>query len=146
MTFRDQPDDLDQGIGKNLITRFLDRYPNLIAKFLSVFDKKPIKASHPNFMADCFRKLGGLIWKFNIPEDMWFNMDEKDFMMGMSDRCKVICGWRGRGITGKLAQDRNRELTTVIKIICENGTVMPLLEYIREQRDIWDSFSIWRRI
>ena len=58
---------------------------------------------------------------------MWFNMDEKGFRMGISDRCKVICWQRGRGITGKLAQDGNRELITVIKTICGDGTLLPPL-------------------
>lgn len=39
----------------------------------------------------------------------------------------MICGRRGRGITGKLAQDGNRELITVIETICGNGTVLPPL-------------------
>jgi len=85
MILRDQSDDLDQVIGKNWITQFLDRHPNLVAKFSSAFNKKRIKASDPKIIADHFRTLGGLIRKFNIPEDMWFNMDEKGFMMGKSD-------------------------------------------------------------
>jgi len=48
-------------------------------------------------------------------------------MMGKSDRCKVICGRRGRGITGKLAQDGNRELITVIVTICGDRSVLPPL-------------------
>ena len=47
--------------------------------------------------------------------------------MGKSDRCKVICGRRGRGMTGKLAQDGNRELITVIETICGDGSVLPPL-------------------
>jgi len=44
---RNKPDDLDLVIGKNWITRFLDRHPELVVKFSSVFDKKGNKASDP---------------------------------------------------------------------------------------------------
>lgn len=118
---------LDSKVGKNWITRFLNRHPELVAKFSAAFDKKRIKASNPKIIMNHFQQLGGLIRKFNIPPDMMFNMDEKGFMMGRSDRCKVICGRRGRGMTGKLAQDGNRELVTVIETICGNGTVLPPL-------------------
>ena len=120
-------ENLQSIIGQHWITRFLDRHPDLVAKFSSAFDKKRIKASDPKVLIDHFRRLGGLIRKFDIPEEMWFNMDEKGIMMGKSDRCKVICGRRGRGMTGKLAQDGNRELITVIETICGNGTVLPPL-------------------
>ena len=85
LILRDDPEDLDKVIGKNWITRFLNRHPELVAKFTSAFDKKRIKASDPKIIVDHFRRLNGLIRKFNIPEDMWFNMDEKGFMMGKSD-------------------------------------------------------------
>jgi len=59
-------------------------------------------------------------------------------MMGKSDRCKVICGRRGRGITRKLTQDGNRELITVIEISCRDGTVLPpLVIYKGAKRYIW---------
>ena len=41
-------------------------------------------------------------FRLNGSEHMWFNMDEKGFMVGKLGRCKVICGWRERGITSKL--------------------------------------------
>jgi len=52
-------------------------------------------------------------------------MDEKGFVMGKSDRCKVICSRRGREMTRKLAQDGNRELITVFVTICGDGLVLP---------------------
>ena len=61
MILRDQPNYLDQVIYKNWIIRFLDRHPNLGAKFASAFDKKSIKASETKIIADHFQKLGRLI-------------------------------------------------------------------------------------
>ena len=102
---------------------FRDSWIELVAKFSSTFIKKHIKASDLKILIDPFRELNGVIRTCDILEDMWFNMHEKGYMMGMSDRCKVICGRRGRGMTGKLAQDGNRELITVIETDCGDGTV-----------------------
>ena len=84
MILRDDPDKV---IG---ISRFLDRQPELVAK---LFDKKRIKARNLKIPIDHFRKLKGVIRTFDIQEDMWFNMVDKGYIMGMSDRCKVI--WEG---------------------------------------------------
>jgi len=116
MILRDELDDL-YSHWEELDTRFLDCHPELVAK--------TNQASDPQVLIDHFRKLPGLIRKFNIPEDIWFKMDEKAIMMGKSDRCKIICGRRGRGMTGNLAQHRKRELITVIDTICGDITVFP---------------------
>lgn len=60
---REVPENLDQVVGKNWITRFLNRHPDLVAKFSSAFDKKRIKASDPKVLIDHFRRLGSLIRK-----------------------------------------------------------------------------------
>lgn len=109
--------------GKNWITGFLDRQPALVAKVSAAFNKKRIKTSDPKVLINHFRKLRGLIRKFKLPEDMWFNL-EKGFVMGKSGRCKLIRERRGRAMTGKLAQDGNRELITVIDIVCGIMTVL----------------------
>jgi len=54
-------------------------------------------------------------------------MDEKGFRQGISDRAKVICLYRGRGMTGKLATDGNREMITVVEAISGSGIVLPPL-------------------
>lgn len=87
-----EPEELELIIGKNWITRFLNRHPELVAKFSSTFDKNRIKASDSKIIIDHFCKMERLIQNFDIAEDMMFNMDEKGFMMGKSDRCKGICG------------------------------------------------------
>lgn len=113
----DNPEDLHLVIGKNWITRFLNRHPQVMAKFSSACDKNRIKGRDPEIIIAHFRKVEKLIRTWDIAEDMIFNMDEKGLMMSESDRCKVICGWRGRGMTAKLAEDGNQELITVLEAI-----------------------------
>ena len=49
-------------------------------------------------------------------------MDEKGFLMGLSERSKVICPYKGR--TFKMIDDGNRELLTVVPA---DGRVLPSL-------------------
>ena len=41
-------------VGRNWITRFLNRHPELVSKLSSQFDKKRINASDPNFIRSHF--------------------------------------------------------------------------------------------
>jgi len=114
-------------VGSNWITRFLDRHPYLVSKFSSQFDKKRIKASNPGIIRDHFNKLLQLKRLYRITDATTYNMDEKGFRQGISDRAKVICLRRGRGMTGKLATDGNREMITVVEAISGEGIVQPPL-------------------
>ena len=98
-----------------------------MAKFSSAFDKNRIKASDPKIIIDHLHKVERLIRNWDIPEDIMFNIDEKGFTMGKSDRYKVICGQRGREMTPNLAEDGNREVIPVLEVICGDGTVLPPL-------------------
>ena len=90
-------------VGKNFITKFLDRQRDAAVKF---FDKKRIKANDPKVILDNRRKLGGVIRNLKISGEMWYNRDGEGFIIGRSDRCKAMCGHRGRGMAGKLAIGR----------------------------------------
>jgi len=59
-----------------------------------------------------------------------YNMDEKGFRQGVSDRTKVICQRREHGMTGKMATDRTRELIMIVETISGDGAVLsPLIIY-----------------
>ena len=52
-------------------------------------------------------------------------MDEKGFLMGLSERSKVICTYKGR--TFKMMDDGKRELLTVVESVSADGHVLPSL-------------------
>jgi len=54
-----------------------------------------------------------------------YNMDEKGFLMGLSEKSKVICTYKGR--TFKMMDDGNRELLTDIESVSADGRVLPSL-------------------
>ena len=83
--------DWDEEVGKNWITRFLNRHSDLVSKFSTQFDKKRLKANDPELLHDHFRKILCLITIHSITKKDMDNMDEKGFRQGIADRSKVIC-------------------------------------------------------
>jgi len=56
-----------------------------------------------------------------------YNMDEKGFRQGVSDRAKVICQGQECGMTGKMATHGTRKLITVVETISGDRAVLSLL-------------------
>ena len=48
-----------------------------------------------------------------------YNMDEKGFMMGIAQRCKVVCRRRRR--IPRFTQDRSRDWVTIVEAISADG-------------------------
>ena len=61
-------------LGKNWITRFLDRHPSLAAKFATRLDKQRSYASNPLVLRDFFTKVYQAI-KYSIPLYMNFKIN-----------------------------------------------------------------------
>ena len=114
-------------IGRNYLTWFLDRHLQLVAKLSSTFYKRRIKASQPDTIRKHFSRIQQARLKYNITNSNLYNMDEKGFRQGISDKAKVICVRRERGMTGKMATDGTRELITVVETISGDGVSLPPL-------------------
>ena len=117
----------NEEIGRNYLTRFLDWHPDLVAKLSSSFDKQRMKASASETIRTHFSRVQQTQMKYNITNANMYNMDEKGFRQGISDKAKVICVRREHGMSGKMATDGNRELITVVETISGNGIALPLL-------------------
>lgn len=117
-------------VGENWITRFLNRHPTLSSKFITNIDSKRIAQSVPEVLKHHFNLLKKVISSSNIQPAYTWNMDEKGFLMGLSDRCKVIVKELGRHGAVKIAEDGNRELITAVECVSAVGEVLaPLLIY-----------------
>ena len=75
-------------IGKNWITRFLNRHLNLAIKLVELADNAPMQGSPCTLMTTHFTRLGKIIRWFS-PHAIT-NIDEKGFLMGLSPRTCVI--------------------------------------------------------
>ena len=82
-------------LGKNFISRFLNRHPSLTTKFSNQVHKQRALASEPRIIGRHFDRLRQVLRKRNITENCIYNMDEKGILMGIGSRVKVICR-RGR--------------------------------------------------
>jgi len=111
-------------LGKNWITRFLNRHPQLAAKFSTQIDRQRVLANNPITLRDYYNKLQKLLRKYHfLPENIW-NMDEKGFILGFSSRAKVIC--RAARRNPHVAQDGSCEMLTILESVSAFGTALPL--------------------
>ena len=113
-------------IGKNWITRFLSRHPDLASKYSTKLDRQRAHANDPRIIKDYFAKLTSLIRRYGLKAFQIFNMDEKGFLMGVASRAKVLCR-RGRR-NPRVTHDGNRELVTVVETVGALGCALsPLI-------------------
>ena len=110
-------------LGKNWITRFLDRHPQLAGKLSTQIDRQRVFANNPITLRDYYNKLQRLLRKHHfLPGNIW-NMDEKGFILGFSSRAKVIC--RAARRNPHVAQDGSREMLTVLESVSALGVALP---------------------
>ena len=77
-------------IGKNWITRFLNRHPVLAAKFASRIDRQRANASNPRIINNHFKKLGKIMRSNQFTLQAITNVNEKGFVMGLLPRTRVL--------------------------------------------------------
>jgi len=108
-----EEDSILAGLGKRWLGNFLKHHPELAAKYGTQLDCQRAYASHLPTLQDYFRKLQGLVRKYNLkPEDI-FHMNEKGFIIGRSSRAKVVC--RAGHRPPRVTQDGISEMLTVVE-------------------------------
>ena len=110
-------------IGRNWITQFLDRHPELAARYAWRIDRQRVRANNPLTIKDHFRKLAALIRTHNIKPNAISNVDEKGFLLGQTAKAKVI-GRRGKK-NPYVKQHGSREMVTLIEAVTASGFVYP---------------------
>lgn len=114
-------------IGRNWVSRFLDRHPDLASKYSTQLDRQRQNASNPVTLRDYFNKHSRLVRRLIPlglrPSDDIYNFDEKGFILGYSAKAKVIC--RSGRRNPNVAQDGSRELITVVETVSVGGLVLP---------------------
>ena len=80
---RSKDKQVNQGhVGEHLANRFLDRHPKIATKIASRLDRQRVVASNPNTVKEFIRLVQQPIFKYKIPLQNIWNMDEKGFMLG----------------------------------------------------------------
>ena len=83
-------DDGGPPLGITWLREFLNRHPEHSTKFSSGSNHQHALSSKPEPIKDCFRKLQTLLRKYRFLPHNMCNMDEKGFLLGLSNRAKVI--------------------------------------------------------
>ena len=89
--------------------------PKGFLKFGSNLDHQRALAGRPRPIIDFFHKLKKVLKEYNFLPENIYNMDEKGFILGVSNQSKFVCK-RGRR-PPRVMQDRMRELITAIETV-----------------------------
>ena len=108
-------------IGKNWITRFLNRHPILSIKFASRIDRQRAYAGNPRIINDHFTKLGKVLRTGRFTPKSITNIDEKGFIMGVAPRTRVIT--RRGNKNPRVKQDGKREFITALEAVSADGFI-----------------------
>lgn len=110
-------------LGNHWLERFLDQNPQVTSRFANRLDRARNSAANPEIIKDFFGKLQQVIREYNIILENMYNMDEKGFMMGVSDKTHVICR-RGRK-NPRLTLNGSRTWVTIVEGISATEVALP---------------------
>jgi hypothetical protein len=130
--------------GKNWPAQFVDRHRDILdSDFLTGFDIGRKKADNSWLIQKYFATVEEKWKKYDYAPGNVYNMDEKGFMIGMTQKTPRIFTkkWKDRGRLQGLAQDSSRAWITLIACVCADGTSLPTaLIYPGASGDIQDSW------
>ena len=78
-------------IGQGWLSSFLNCHPKISTKFGSNLDCQCALAGSPRPIIDFFYKLKKVLKEYNFLPENINNMDEKGFILGMSNQLKFVC-------------------------------------------------------
>ena len=84
------PDDRGPPLGIAWLRRFFNCHPEHSTKFASGLNRQRALSSKPEPIKDYFRNLQTLLRKYKFLPHNIYNMDEKGFLLGLSNKAKVI--------------------------------------------------------
>lgn len=113
-----------QTVGKNWVTNFVKRYPELASRFSRRYDYERAKTEDPRVIQEWFDCVLCTIKENGILQEDIYNFDETGFAMGLTATAKVITRSEYYG-RRSLLQPGNREWVTAIETINASGWVLP---------------------
>jgi hypothetical protein len=113
-----------QTIGKNWVSNYVKRHPELDTRFSSRYNYNRAKCEDPKLIMQWFELVQKTICDYGINSDDIYNFDETGFAMGMTATAKVItrAEYYGRR---SILQPGNREWVTSIKCVGASGYCLP---------------------
>jgi transposase len=111
-------------VGKNWVSNFLRRTPELKSRFSRRYDYQRAKQEDPKVIREWFDIVERAITTYGILLEDIYNFDETGFAMGLTATAKVITRAEYYGRKSVL-QPGNREWVTAIESISASGWALP---------------------
>lgn len=126
-------------LGKNWITKFQGRHPEVISTWTRAMDASRVKADSPEKLVPWFTELKGLLDRYQYQPNNIYNMDETGYGVGVIQSTRVLAvvdvrrGGDGGEQKGKErkkgkvvhVQPGRQEWVTVLECVSALGTALP---------------------
>lgn len=123
-------------VGKNWLTRFVQRHDVLMSKYLRKYDYQRAKCEDPEEIGKWFNLVRATIAKYGIAAEDIYNFDETGFQMGVIATAKVVTqtkpstskhptAIRTKSGRPKVVQPGDRNWVTVIEGVNATGWALP---------------------
>ena len=109
-------------VGGSWPKQFHKRHPDLKMKKTTGLEKAHAKALNQFAVNEFFNMLTDVMKEFHILPGNLYNMDEKGIQLGIGVRISAMIDRDQQTVYS--IEDGNRELVTVIKTICADGSVL----------------------
>jgi hypothetical protein len=109
-------------VGENWPRWFCEHHPDLKMKKMVGLEKACAKALNQFMVNEFFDMLTDVIQEYNITPGNIYNMDKKGIQLGISVRVTAMVDQDQKAVYS--IEDGNRELVTVIKCICADGSAI----------------------
>jgi hypothetical protein len=131
-------------VGKQWITRFINRHKTLKSKYNRKYDYQRAKCEDPILIQEWFQQVQQTIIEYGILEEDIYNFDETGFQMGVIATGKVVTG-SDRAGRPRTIQPGNREWVTIVETVSSQGVLIPplvIFEGIMHQRAWYQNLPI----
>ena len=114
-----------QTVGKNWVTKFVKRHPELSSVYNRKFDNQRAQYKDLKLISLWFKLVGDTIAKYGVTEEDIFNFDKTSFQIGVISTSKVITTSDRKGRL-RIRQPGNRKCVIAIEAVNAKGWVIPL--------------------
>jgi DDE superfamily endonuclease len=110
-------------LGQHWYKNFLNRHPELKARFARGLDQKRKDAEDPKTIQEWFDLYTATVAKYGVSADDRYNMDEKGIALGVGDKTKALVPQSQA--QAFIAEPGNREWVSLIECISGSGFQLP---------------------
>lgn len=115
-----------QSLGKNWVTNFVKRYPQLSSVYNRKFDSQRANIKYPKLVSFWFKLVRNNVCQYGVIEKDIHSFDENGFQMGVISTSKIVTELEKKGISGT-TQPGNRQWVTTIEAFNSMGWAVTLL-------------------